>query len=133
LLITLPLAFGWLHLLSVLYEQRVSLARYWPVTALSLALYLLLFNGAFIYDNTHDRTGEHTVAQVAASPDGATVMLAWGPRYFAVSAAQILQGRLTNLTLIDDKVDFSAIAAQVERGETQLITPEYTLFTQTLD
>jgi hypothetical protein len=53
-------------------------------------------------------------------------MLAWGPRYFAASFAQDVQGELPNIQLVDHRADYAAI---LQHG-TLLVTPDYTFYNQ---
>lgn len=127
LLIILPLVFGWLFLgdeaLRRLPAPRVAAAGLAALT-LILAAVLVVRDWDFIHDLTNDPTGVQTIDEVSQAPAGATVMLGWGPRYFAASVGQTLQGRLQHIALVDDRVDFPAI---VESGSL-LITPQYTFF-----
>ncbi len=98
------------------------------LVALLFAAYLYTQNQPFIYQLTHDETGLETIALVEGAPAGSTVMLAWGPRYFAARFAQDQQGRLPGIELVDHRADYVAVLA---RGG-QLLTPEYTFYNQPL-
>jgi len=124
LLMTLPLAFGWV-LLAMRLPQTVARYSLSPLAA-ALAVYLLIFNYPFIQAQVTNTNGLETAALVEAAPPESTVMLAWGPEYFAVSAVKLLLDDLESLTIVDDKVDYADYNPPI-------ITPEYTLFTQTLD
>ena len=127
LLIILPLVFGWLFLgheaLRRLPDARVTAAGLTALT-LILAAVLVARDWDFVDELVNDPSGVQTIDEVNQAPPGATVMLGWGPRYFAASVGQTLQGRLQHITLVDDRVDFAAI---VESGA-PLITPAYTFF-----
>lgn len=126
LLVILALAFGWLYLGDAVLNlaMRPAYRRYALTGVLALlAGYLLTFNLPFIQQHTTDDTGQRTVQQVSRAPEGATVMLAWGPRYFAVSASQIFRDTLTHVTLVDDKVVFTQV-------DEPLVTMDYTFYNQ---
>ena len=59
------------------------------------------------------------------APPNSTVMLAWGPRYFAANIAQDIHGEFQDIRLVDHKADFRQIAS-----EGMLLTPDYTRFNQ---
>lgn len=96
-------------------------------TSLILAIYLIAYNYPFIHDLTADRTGLDSIEQAAGAPAGSTLMIAWGPRHFAVGFARDVagDGRLQAVTLVDHKVDFARI---VQAGT--LVTPDYTFYNQ---
>jgi len=94
------------------------------LTALAAAT-LLQHNRPFIHQLTHDPTGLQTAAALEAAPPGATVMLAWGTRYFAASAAQLYLGGLGHITLLSDQQD---LRPAFQTGA--LLTPDYTFFNQ---
>lgn len=96
------------------------------LVALLFAAYLYTQNQPFIYQLTHDETGLDTIALVEGAPPGSTVMLAWGPRYFAARFAQDQQGRLPDIELVDHRADYTAVLARGGR----LLTPEYTFYNQ---
>ena len=148
--VTLSLAFGWLFLgmeIERFKRKGAKVAKVrkeivtaeaqrpqrfnFPVLVFLVAWWFIFFliltiqNQSFIKTLTTDRTGLETIALIADAPDGSTVMLAWGPRYFSAAFAKDVQGRLETITLVDDKVDFSAIRLPI-------ITPDYTLFNQPL-
>lgn len=129
LLVTLPLIFGWMYSALALREVAAIPARARvavPLAALvGISAYLAVYNTPFIGSLTGDQTGVQTIQQINRAPEDSTVMLAWGTRYFAASAEQILRGGLSHITLIDDKVDYAALTAPI-------ITPEYTFFNQPL-
>jgi hypothetical protein len=79
----------------------------------------------FIYGLTHDPTGLDTIAMAENAPPDSTLMLAWGPRYFAVGFAQDVEGQLSHIRRADHNADFPKLA---EHGA--IITPEYTLYNQ---
>ena len=131
--ISLSLAFGWLFLIDWALSRsytKSSRRRYALGTGLLIAILmsgiLIANNITFIRNLTHDDTGLQTIESLQDAPDGSTVMLAWGPRYFAAAIAQVLQDDLQHITLIDHNSDFRAL---IEDGA-QLITPEYTFYEQ---
>ncbi|MBI5668123.1 MAG: DUF2723 domain-containing protein [Chloroflexi bacterium] len=140
--ITLSVAFGWGFLLAAVSFQSSVFSRQWSVvgtrTIVSLRMMILLLsvlifgvvliarNQPFIRQLTSDTTGLETIALVDSAPPGSTVMLAWGPRYFAASFAQDVQGRLQDVELVDHRADYAAILSQGR----QLLTPEYTFYNQ---
>ena len=126
--ITLSLVFGWLYLADALQKTRIvpaSLPTLLALAVLVSPILLLRHNQPFVQQLTRDPTGLETIGQLEAAPPGSTVMLAWGPRYFAASAAQLYLGRLQEITLVDHNADMRA-AFQANR----LVTPDYTFFNQ---
>jgi hypothetical protein len=127
---TLALIFGWLFLGDLLLRAdrpammsiRVRRALL-TLTALVAGVALLLQNGPFVHELTHDPAGLQSIEHARGAPPGSTLMLAWGPRHFAVGFARDVRGELQAITLVDHKADFAAIAA-----ERTLVTPEYTLY-----
>lgn len=133
LLVTVALAFGWLFLADWLLTvvrsdaKRVRLAQMGIISlTLAGALFLLAFNWPFIVTHTTDRTGLETIELLEAAPEDATVMLAWGPRYFAATVGQLFLDRLDHIRLVDDKADFRSV-------DQPLVTAEFTLFNQPLN
>lgn len=133
--INLGIAFGWLFLVYILLFKVIigSRARQFALYAVIIALpiyyatWLYGENRDFIYDVTHDRTGLDTIALAENAPPNSTLMLAWGPRHFAVGFAQVVDHQLSNVRLVDHKADFAAL---LEQGP--LITPEYTFYNQSI-
>ena len=133
--ITLALGFGWLFLADGLLNllsnaKRPQWQTYGVVGILGfLTIYmgswLYQTNYDFVYGVTHDQTGLETIELVRLAPEDATVMLAWGPRYFVLGFAQDVEGDLTHIHRADHNADFNKIVR-----ESRLITPEYTLFNQ---
>ncbi|MCY4023011.1 MAG: DUF2723 domain-containing protein [Anaerolineaceae bacterium] len=126
--ITLGLVFGWLYLAEAMQKTRIvpaSLRTLFALAVLVSSILLWRHNQPFVQQLTRDPTGLDTIDQLEAAPAGSTVMLAWGPRYFAASAAQLYLGRLQAITLVDHNADMRA-AFQADR----LITPDYTFFNQ---
>src|SRR5690606_25452223 len=106
-----------------------------PVGALALIVIVVAAAGffygrnvGFIRDLTTDPTGEETIALAQHTPPGAALMLAWGPRYFAVGFARDVIGYLPGVELVDHKADYRAL---LERGA--LVTPAYTFYNQSVD
>ncbi len=134
-------AFKWLALTRrttprVAFPTTVGGSSVWAkrLSALPIALLIGLaaiqfisFNQPFIHDLTTDRTGLDTIAIAAGTPPGATLMLDWGPRYFAVGLARDVLGSLPGLALVSHKVDFRALA---EAGE--LVTADFTFYNRPL-
>jgi hypothetical protein len=93
------------------------------VLAIALGIHLYTTNAPFITALTHDPTGLQTIAQVQATPRESALMIAWGPRHFAVGFARDVLGDLPDVTLVDHKADFRALAAQ-----TPIFTPDFTFY-----
>ena len=126
--VTLALVFGWLYLVEALQRTRIvpaSLPILFAFAMLVSAILLWRHNQPFVLKLTRDPTGLDTIDALEAAPAGSTVMLAWGPRFFAASAAQLYLGRLQELTLVDHNADMRAAF-----HENRLITPDYTFFNQ---
>lgn len=126
--VTLSLSFGWLFAADAVLQRfparRLALSGV-LLAALVAALLLLRHNLAFVRQLTSDPTGLETVAALEAAPPGSTVMLAWGTRYFAASAAQLYLDRLAHITLADDNGKLRQAFL-----DSMLITPDYTFFNQ---
>lgn len=133
--ITLALGFGWLFLadasLNLVNKEENPK---WQIYSLigGLGVIILVFgswlygaNYDFIHDLTHDQTGVETIELAQLAPKDSTLMLAWGPRYFAVGFAQDVEGNLGHIHRADHKGDFREIIRT-----SRLITPEYTFFNQ---
>ena len=136
LMISLPLAFGWLFAgLAILdlVERNASRHRKLlaPIVIAALATIYsaaqMGMNREFITELTGDHTGLDTIALFEAAPENATVMIAWGPRYFAAGFAHDVEGIRPDLTLVDHKADYRAIL-----GQGELVTPDYTFYNQPL-
>ncbi|MDX2137693.1 MAG: DUF2723 domain-containing protein [Chloroflexota bacterium] len=101
-------------------------------------LFILLFTGfalvlsgqnqPFIRALTHDTTGLETIALVRETPTDSALMLAWGPRHFAVGLAQDVWGELPDVTLVDHKADFASLASAMP-----IFTPAFTFYNQPVD
>lgn len=151
--VTLSLAFGWLFLIDAVVafnavnrttenvgmgslrsrvfasSQYVFLKQGYLmplVFTVALGLLLVLLNYPFVSELTTDTTGLQTIAEVHRAPERSTVMLAWGPRYFAVRFAQDELDELHGIRLVDHNANFAGLVANGAR----LITPEYTFYTQ---
>lgn len=135
-------AFGWLFLvdevLHIASRNRQDKQTYHWSTGLQFTTYAVLItasiyfslwlydqNHNFIQNITHDRTGLETIALAENAPPNSTLMLAWGPRFYAVGFAQDVEHQLTQIRRADHKADFDAL---LQQGP--LITPEYTFFNQ---
>ncbi|MBL8133933.1 MAG: DUF2723 domain-containing protein [Anaerolineae bacterium] len=132
LAVTFSLAFGWLFLvdafLSLFSGRRLTLARAAAATAALIpAVMLFTVNRPFISALTGDQTGIETIAMAQHAPPGSTLMLAWGPRYFAVGFARSVLGALPGVDLVDHKANYRAVLA-----EGTLVTPSYTFYRQPL-
>lgn len=129
---TLSLAFGWLLLADALLHAVRG--RQWlagaaiAAAAAALGLWLYVENRPFIAQLTSDPRGLETIEQAREAPDGSTLMLAWGPRHFAVGYARDVLGELGNIRLVDHKADYRALLA-----EGPLVTPAYTFYNQPID
>lgn len=93
--------------------------------ALISAVWLIGQNQTFIAALTSDRAGIDTIALAQHAPPGSTLMLAWGPRYFAVGFARSVMGALPGVELVDHKANFRAVLASGT-----LVTPAYTFYRQ---
>ncbi|MEP7291804.1 MAG: hypothetical protein ABI835_08465, partial [Chloroflexota bacterium] len=142
LMVTLSLAFGWLFLADGLLSANWRLGRgnakpgfvagrpYAAGVGLTIAGLLLgvaqySANAPFIKGLTSDPTGLKTIALAQHTPPGATLMLAWGPRYFAAGFARDVLGLLPGVRLVDHKADYSAL---LQQG--MLVTAAYTFYNQ---
>ncbi len=95
------------------------------VIAVAYAGYLYSENAPFIASLTEDPTGLQTIALAQHTPPGATLMLAWGPRYFAVGFARDVLGLLPGMRLVTHKADYKTL---LQQGP--LVTPAYTFYNQ---
>ena len=133
LLVTLSLAFGWLFLADWLFSLkiesipalRIALPAASTAAAILLGVYLFNYNDPFIGSLTRDPTGLKTIAMAQHTPPGATLMLAWGPRYFAAGFARDVLGLLPGIRLVDHKADYKSV---LEQGV--LVTAAYTFYNQ---
>lgn len=124
--VTLSAAFGWLLGAAALMAryQRVGGLLAGGAAAL-LAATLWTQNQPFIDGLTENPTGLETIELARETPPGAALMLAWGPRHFAVGFAKDVLGELSDIRLVDHKADFAALVA-----EGRLVTPPYTFYNQ---
>jgi hypothetical protein len=95
------------------------------LVAAVFALYQYNRNAPFIADLTGDTTGLQTIAMAQHTPPGSTLMLAWGPRYFAIGFAHDVLGLLPGVHLVDHKADYKTL---LQQGI--LVTPAYTFYNQ---
>ncbi|MBN1963952.1 MAG: hypothetical protein JW910_04865, partial [Anaerolineae bacterium] len=141
LLITVPVAFGWLFVL-VLGAERLAaggVRRIAPVlVTLALALPLggglLTGNRAFIDGITHDDSALRTIAIASGAPAGSTLFVAWGLHHFAVGIAQdvdpsLAPPSLQDVTLVDHEAPFYDLL----QDGAALVTPSFTFYNQPLD
>jgi len=89
------------------------------------AAHLFTLNQPFVRALTHDTTGLETIALARETPPGSALMLAWGPRHFAVGLAQTVWGELPDVTLVDHKADFAAL-------DMPILTPAFTFYNQSV-
>ncbi len=122
----LSLVFGWVFLLDALLDST-RFRRYTRVALLPLtlvaALALVVLNFSPIHDLTNDPTASETIQFAESVPAGATLMLDWGARYFAVGFAQDVLGQLPHIYRVDHRGDLAAIA---KKGP--LVTPDFTFY-----
>ncbi len=95
------------------------------VIAVAYAGYLYSENAPFITSLTEDPTGLQTIELAQHTPPGATLMLAWGPRYFAVGFARDVLGMLPGMRLVTHKANYKTL---LQQGP--LVTPAYTFYNQ---
>lgn len=139
LVLTVTLALGAGVLLLMLYADRLLwverdhrrgdlnadlLPMVWVCVLLVAMLYLFDHNRDFVTDLVTDPTGLETIALAENAPPDSTLMVAWGPRYFAVGVAQDVQDRLGHFRRVDHRADFGAILATGD----PLVSPEYTFY-----
>lgn len=133
LMVTLSLAFGWLFLADALLSLdlmripgrvQVAGALLAVVTAL-FAAFQYTTNQPFITELVTNPTGLKTIALAQHTPPNATLMLAWGPRYFAAGFARDVLGLLPGVRLVDHKADYPAL---LQQGP--LVTASYTFYNQ---
>lgn len=133
-IITVGIAVGWafaammmLEWVSQQKQSTLSAVSYTALTlgAISLGIWLIEQNTDWIKQVTQDRTGLETIAIAENTPPDSTLMVTWGPRYFALGFAQDVENRLPDFRRVDHQGDFAAILA-----EGKLITPDFTFYTQ---
>jgi hypothetical protein len=117
------------------FNQNTKPSTLFPSSLLNM-LFLLLFtvfafvfygqNQPFIRALTHDTTGLEAIALARATPPNSALMLAWGPRHFAVGLAQDVWGELPDVTLVDHKADFAVL-------EMPILTPAFTFYNQPVE
>ena len=83
------------------------------IVAVVFAVYLVGQNEPFIHELTTNQTGLETIELAKGAPDGAVMMLDWGPRYYAVAFAQDLWGELPKVTLVTHKADFKTLVEKI--------------------
>jgi hypothetical protein len=136
--VIVTLGFGWLMLAMAILNwaagspgqvQWVFLIRTYLapllmlVGAIAFAITLYTTHAPFIHTLTNDPTGVQTIAQVRETPPDSALMIAWGPRHFAAGFARDVEGELPNVTLVDHKADFRALAAEM-----LIYTPDFTFY-----
>jgi hypothetical protein len=92
------------------------------------ATILIIQNFTFIKMLTTDPTGLETIAAAQNAPPDSTLMIAWGPRHFAVGFARDVWNQIPDIRLVDHKADFTALVR-----EGKLVTPAYTFYNQPVD
>ncbi len=151
--VTLALTFGWLLLAEwvlslvktkenlttetqrtrreLVSRRGVSLASsiILGVITIAGAGYLVVQNKPFISEMTTNPTGLETIELAKGVPDGAVLMLDWGPRYYAVAFAHDLLGELPTITLVTHKADFKAL---VNNDKRELVTADFTFYNRTI-
>ncbi|MBI5302367.1 MAG: DUF2723 domain-containing protein [Chloroflexi bacterium] len=120
--ISLALVFGWIFLSDALVAARKFGYAVLAPAALVCGAVLVIQNAPVIARLTHDPTGVETMALAQNTPTGATLMLTWGTRYFAIGFAQDVLEQLQHFRRVDDKADVAAILKQG-----MLVTPEFIL------
>jgi hypothetical protein len=93
--------------------------------AVWLATQLYIINLPFVREQTSNPEGLRVIELARGTPPDGTLMITWGPRYFAAAFAQIVRGDLAGLHLVDDKADVQIIP--------RLIVPEFTRYRQPLE
>ena len=134
--VTLSVAFGWLYTgdaVLTLAERRAGRVRWATVggcvaVAGLLAGVLIARNAGFIRELVTDTRGLETIETVQQAPDGSTLMLPWGPRYFAAGYARDIEGGLQHVQLVDHTADYTDA---FQAGA--LVVPEYVQFRYPLD
>ena len=143
---TLSLAFGWLFLADWVLlplspnpsptragrgEKNGSQTRPY-LAAGGILIAAVIFgvvqyntNAPFIGELTSDTNGLQTIKLAQHAPPGSSLMLAWGPRYFAVGFARDVLGLLPGVRLVDHKADYKTLLA-----EGPLVTADYTFYNQ---
>jgi hypothetical protein len=119
---------GILH--SALSTQHSAL--FLAVTALFLvfAAALAAQNRPFIEALVTDPTGLETIRMAQDAPPESTLMIPWGPRYFAAGFARDVQGAFPEaVTLVDHRADFAALVG----SDRPLVTPATTFYRQNAD
>ncbi|MCB9436108.1 MAG: DUF2723 domain-containing protein [Anaerolineales bacterium] len=130
LMITLALALGWVLAAQVILKRysesygRISLG----IAFILAATFLYTHNIRWIHDKTHDETGLETIAIAEQVPPHSTLMLAWGPRHFAVGFAKDVEKNLPLMQLVDHNAD---IQTALRDGKI-LVTPSFTFYNQSL-
>lgn len=124
--ITLSLVFGWLFVWVALLENARNRAQSTAARA-AVALMFVGFvyalvsrNAPFIQELVTDTRGLETIAMARDVPEGATLMMPWGPLYFAVGYAQDIDGELEHFALVDHTADYAPAFA-----DGTLMVPEY--------
>ena len=133
LMITLSLAFGWLFLADgILSLDLMRIPGRIQVTGALFGVVALVFGGIqitnnapFIRELTTNPTGLKTIALAQHTPPNGTLMLAWGPRYFAAGFARDVMGLLPGVRLVDHKADYATLLQ-----EGPLVTASYTFYNQ---
>ncbi len=137
--VLLSVAFGWLLLIDRLSDAaggwtgvRRRARWMWLPLAILLAGVLLRQNRPFIREQVTNADGLDAIALAEAVPSGATLMIDWGTRHFAVGFARDIdpswaKSDFSRFTLVDHNADLAQLAA-----DGSLVTPAYTFYNRPL-
>jgi hypothetical protein len=111
-------------------QRRGVLRRLLVFAAFALLIVALApAHAPFIESLVTNRTGEQMIALAQSAPPNSTLMLPWGPRYFAIGFARDVLGTLPGqVQLVDHRADYTAALA----GGRLLLTPPDTFYNQPL-
>jgi hypothetical protein len=110
--------------------MRVAVSLAVAALFVLLSASLIGQNRPFIESLVTDPTGLHTIRMAHDAPPDSTLMIPWGPRYFAAGFARDVQGAFpADVTLVDHRADFAALVS----GERPLVTPATTFYRQNAD
>jgi hypothetical protein len=109
------LMFGYLALGLIFAVSVGALSRRWQTAAtvliLGWAAWLGVHNWPFVSSFTSDRSGVVYASQVehADAPPGSVVMAPWGSAYFILSYAHLVEGRMPDWQVVNDRADFQKL------------------------